>query len=80
VAIGRLVHDMNVYMHTRFRTLALEHRATIRRRTPAQAVELAVFIGSASAREAVLPENGTSSEIRPDDELLVAEISRATRR
>lgn len=80
VAIGRLVHDMNVYTHTRFRTLALEHRAAIRHRSPAQAVELALFIGSASAREAVLSENWKSYEIRPDDELLVAEISRAMRR
>jgi AcrR family transcriptional regulator len=80
VAIGRLVHDMNVYTHTRFRMLALEHRATIRHRSPAQAVELALFIGSASAREAVLSENWKSYEIRPDDELLVAEISRAMRR
>lgn len=79
-AIARLVHEFNVYAHARFRTLALEHRASIKHRSPAQAVELALFIGSASAREAILSENWKSYEIRPDDALLVAEISRAVRR
>ena len=78
-AIARLVHEFNVWAHTRFRTLALEHRASIRHRSPAQAVELALFIGSASAREAILSENWKSYDIRPDDALLVAEISRAMR-
>src|SRR5687767_13801507 len=78
--IARLVHEFNVYAHTRFRTLALEHRSSIKHRSPAQAVELALFIGSASAREAILSENWKSYEIRPDDALLVAEISRAMRR
>jgi hypothetical protein len=41
---------------------------------------MALFIGSASAREAVLSENWKSYEIRPDDATLAAEISRAMRR
>ena len=79
-ALMRLTHEFNVYAHDRFRTLALQHRASVRHRSPAQAIELALFIGSASAREAVLSENWKSYEVRPDDETLATEISRAMRR
>jgi AcrR family transcriptional regulator len=79
-ALLRLTHDFNVYAHDRFRTLALQHRASVKHRSPAQAIEFALFMGSASAREAVLSENWKSYEIRPDDAMLAAEISRAMRR
>lgn len=79
-ALMRLTHEFNVFAHERFRTLALQHRASVRHRSPAQAIELALFIGSASAREAVLSENWKSYEVRPDDETLATEISRAMRR
>jgi AcrR family transcriptional regulator len=80
VALMRSTHEFNVFAHDRFRTLALEHRASIRHRSPGQAIEMALFIGSAAAREAVLSENWKSYEIRPDDATLAAEISRAMRR
>jgi len=80
VALMRLTHEFNVFAHDRFRTLALQHRASVKHRSPAQAIDMALFIGSASAREAVLSENWKSYEIRPDDATLAAEIARAMRR
>jgi len=80
VALMRLTDEFNLFAHDRFRTLALQHRAAVKHRSPAQAIEFALFIGSASAREAVLSENWKSYEVRPDDATLRAEISRAMRR
>lgn len=76
-AIGERAHAFNVHAHERFRSLAWARRNEIGHPAPKSAIELALFFGSASAREGILSENWRSYEIKPDDATLAAEIGAA---
>lgn len=76
-AIGEGAHAFNMHAHERFRVAARAHRADISHPSPQAAIELALFFGSASAREGILSENWRSYEVKPDDVTLTREIAAA---
>ncbi len=67
----------NDHVHGRFRALVLARRREIKHPNPVLAVNLALFFASAAARDAVLSGNLGAYPIRPDDDELIAEITRA---
>jgi AcrR family transcriptional regulator len=76
-ALGDRVHAFNLHAHGRFRALAWEHRDEIGHPSARNAIEFALFLGSASAREAILSANWRSYEMEPDDDTVAREISAA---
>jgi AcrR family transcriptional regulator len=74
-AIAERVHAFNEIAHEEFRTRAWARRKEIRHRSPRAAIEMALFIGSAAAREAVNGANWRSYAIQPDDAAIAREIT-----
>ena len=75
--IGERVHVFNQAAHEEFRTRVWARRAEIHHRSPRTAIEIALFIGSATAREAVIAANWRSYTVQPDDATIAREITAA---
>ena len=73
-AIAERMLAFNQHAHGRFRALAWERRAEIAHRSPRMAIEVALFMASATGREAVIDANWQSYAVHPDDDTLVREI------
>ena len=76
-AVTERLHVFNLHAHERFRALAWKHRAEIGHAAPRDAIEFALFVGSAAGREAVLGANWRSYEIQPDDDTVARELTAA---
>jgi AcrR family transcriptional regulator len=76
-AIGERVHEFNQIVHEEFRTRVWARRKEIHHRSPRAAIEIALFMGSATAREAVNTGNWRSYAVQPDDATITREISAA---
>ena len=76
-AVGERVHAFNQVVHEQFRTRAWARRKEIRHRSPRAAIEIALFMGSATAREAVNGGNWRSYTVQPDDATVAREITTA---
>jgi hypothetical protein len=74
-AIGERVNAFNEIVHGEFRTRAWARRKEIRHRSPRAAIEIALFIGSATAREAVNGANWRSYAVQPDDATIARELT-----
>jgi AcrR family transcriptional regulator len=74
VAIAERMHAFNEHAHGRFRALAWARRAEIAHRSPRMAIEVALFMASATGREVVIDSNWRSYTVHPDDDTLVREL------
>jgi len=75
--IGERVHAFNQAAHEEFRTRVWSRRKEIHHRSPRAAIEIALFMGSATAREAVNGGNWRSYTIQPDDATIAREVTAA---
>jgi AcrR family transcriptional regulator len=76
-AIGDRVHEFNQTVHEQFRARAWARKKEIHHRSPRAAIEIALFMGSATAREAVNAGNWRSYTIQPDDATIAREVTAA---
>jgi len=75
--IGERVHAFNQAAHEEFRTRVWARKKEIHHRSPRAAIEIALFMGSATAREAVNGGNWRSYTIQPDDATIAREVTAA---
>ena len=76
-AVGERVYEFNQTVHQQFRTRVWARKKEIHHRSPRAAIEIALFMGSATAREAVNGGNWRSYAIQPDDATIAREITAA---
>jgi AcrR family transcriptional regulator len=74
-AVAERINAFNEAAHGQFRDRAWARRKEIRHRSPRAAIEIALFIASAAAREAVNSGNWRSYTVQPDDSTIAREIT-----
>lgn len=74
-AVAERVFAFNEFSHGRFRELAWARRVEIKRKPQRSAIEVALFIASAAARDGVVDGNWRSYAIHPSDAVLIRDIT-----